>query len=407
MRVVFLDTTMDGSLVGGAQTFLHKILKGLNNRDVEVHFVTKGTLVSKTAINIEKSGAIFHNKLWPASSLVEEAALVFANWLNKLKPDVYIVSVSPDIGWVVLPYLSPDIATIAIGHNDSNTFYEPAKHYAPFLTKAIGVSTEICHNYINKSGIKKENVAWIPYGVESSPTEPHALYPAGANSLSLVYVGRLEDEQKRASDLIKIIKLLVKEKVDFNFKVIGDGPLFGKLKEELSAEISQGIVQLTGWLNSDELMQHLRNSDVFVLTSKYEGFCISLIEAMANGCCPLVTDIESGNKELVTNEKNGFVVPVGDIEGFAEKIKFLTVNPAKLFELRQNAWNSGREYSVERMVDSYYDCFEEAKIEAGKYPRRNDPEFPLMESCRSKYPKWLRRAKVFAKRIKNITGRNK
>src|SRR5882724_12278766 len=113
MKVVFLDTTLDSSLIGGAHTFLHKILNGLNKKNVEVHFITKGAPVSKTAINIENSGAIFHNQLWSKNSLVEEAAPILANWMNKLKPDVYVVSVSPDIGWVVLPFLLPGIATIA------------------------------------------------------------------------------------------------------------------------------------------------------------------------------------------------------------------------------------------------------------------------------------------------------
>lgn len=397
MKVVFLDTTLDGTLVGGAQTFLHKILEGLKRRDTEIHFITKGKPVSKTAINIDKSGALFHNNLWPKKALIEDAAPLLGNWLNKLKPDVYVVSVSPDIGWAVLPYLSPGIATIAIGHNDSDTFYKPAKHYAPFLTTAIGVSTEICNNYINKCGINKENVVRIPYGVERSETEPQTLYLAGKNTLSLVYVGRLEDEQKRASDLIPIIQLLVKEKVNFHFKIIGDGLLFSKLKEELSQEISQGFVQLTGWLSSKELIQHLCTSDAFILTSAYEGFCISLIEAMAHGCCPVVTDIDSGNKELVTNDKNGFIVPVGDIKEFVDKIKILSLFPEKLLEFRQNAWKTGREYSVDRMVDTYYNCFEGAKKEANRNPRYNDLNFPLMESCRSPYPLWMRRIKKLIK----------
>ena len=401
MKIVFLDTTMDGSLIGGGHTFLHKILRGLRERNVEVHFVTIGSPSAKTAENIEDSGAIFHNQLWPKYSLVEDAAPVLAAWLEKLSPDVYVVSASPDIGWVVLPYLSSHIATLAIGHNDSDTFYEPARHYADFLTKAIGVSEEICRNYVSKSGINEEDVIWIPYGVESYEIGPFNKNRLAPQPLSLVYAGRLEEEQKRASDLIKIIQLLVKKRISFSFKIIGDGPLFTKFEELLSSEISQGIVQLTGWLTSEELMKHLRQSDVFVLTSAYEGFCISLVEAMANGCSPVVTDIKSGNKQLVTNGENGYVVPVGDIEAFVGRIEFLASNPAMLFTLRQKAYGVGRMYSIERMVDLYYDCFKKVMEDVKKNLRQPDPDFPLMKSCRSKYPRWLRKAKVFAKRIKN------
>jgi glycosyltransferase involved in cell wall biosynthesis len=390
MRVVFLDTTMDGTLFGGAHTFLHKIFEGLNQKGIEVHFITKGTPIAKTAVNIENAGAIFHNKIWKKSSLVEDAAPILADWLNKLKPDVYVVSVSPDIGWVVLPYLSPSIATIAIGHNDINAFYEPAKHYSQFLTKVVGVSDEICKNYINKSDIRKEDVKWIPYGVETSETGPLL---QEKKTLSLVYSGRLEDTQKRASDIIRIILLLRKEKIDFNFKIIGDGPLLLKFKDELSSEIKEGIVELTGWLKGGEVIKHLRSADVFILTSAFEGFCISLVEAMANCCCPVVTDIASGNKELVKNDENGFVLPIGDVEGFVKKIKYLSLNPEKLYELRKKSWSIGKMFSVDRMVNSYLDYFEEARSEVLNNTRNSDPDFPLMKSCQSPYPLWLRRLK--------------
>ncbi|MBK7706926.1 MAG: glycosyltransferase [Acidobacteria bacterium] len=115
---------------------------------------------------------------------------------------------------------------------------------------------------------------------------------------------------------------------------------------------------------------------------------------MANGCAPVVTDIKSGNKQLVTNGVNGFVVPVGDIEAFADKIQVLANDRERLLEFRKRAWETGRQYSVERMVESYERCFEQAIEDARANPRRPDPDFPLMESCRSKYPVWLRRIKA-------------
>jgi glycosyltransferase involved in cell wall biosynthesis len=394
MKVVFLDTTLDGSLIGGAHTFLHQILGGLSKRGIEVHFITKGHPVAKTAQNIENAGGIFHNTIWPKDSLTEDSAPLLVKWLEKLKPDVYVVSVSPDIGWVVLPSLSPGIATFAIGHNDSDTFYLPAKHYAQFLTKAVGVSEEICRRYVSRSGLNEKDVTWIPYGVESYDGP---LNKNKSGTVSIVYVGRLQDEQKRASDLIKIVRELTKQNVDFKMKIIGDGVLAPVLARELANEISRSIVELPGWLNTEELLKNLRASDIFVLTSEYEGFCISLVEAMANGCCPVVTDIASGNKQLVSDGENGFVVPVGGIKEFAEKVASLAMDREKLFQLRQKAWDVGKSYTIDKMVDRYCESFKGAIQEVKRNPRRTDPAFPLMESCRSSYPLWLRRIKQKAK----------
>jgi glycosyltransferase involved in cell wall biosynthesis len=170
-----------------------------------------------------------------------------------------------------------------------------------------------------------------------------------------------------------------------------------KVKDLLSEQIERGNVVLHGWLGSAEVIDLLRKSDVFTLVSAYEGFCIALVEAMANGCCPVVTDIRSGNKQLVTDGENGFVVPVGDVEAFVEKIVYLAETPEKLLEFRQKAWRTGKQYSVERMVEAYEKCFERAVHDARATPRRPQPDFPLMESCRSKYPLWLRRIKAKAK----------
>ena len=393
MRLVFLDTTLDSPFFGGAQTFLFKLMKELGNDGMEVHFITKGKIIPDRMKWVTDCGAILHTRLWPKSILIDEAALLLADWINALKPDVYIVSVSADIGWLVLPHLSPTIGTCAIGHSDSDTFYAPAKHYSKFLTRAIGVSDEICKKYVEISGMPKKNVAWIPYGVRRDENGPEYREFSKDRPMSMVYVGRMEDQQKRVSDLIGIILLLAKRELNFHFRIIGDGPLFGKLQKEFAPQILAGNVELTGWLNSDPLVAHLRNSDVFVLTSAYEGFCISLVEALAHSCCPVVTDIESGNRELVTDGVNGYLIPIGDVDEFAEKLAHLIANPQIVYEFRKKAWEVGRQYSIERMVGKFSECFDNARVEALEERRETNTAYPVMESCRSKYPAWLRRIK--------------
>ena len=316
------------------------------------------------------------------------------NWLDDGSPDIYLVSGSFDIGWTVLPFLNPNIATLMAAHNDSETFYMPARHYARFLTGAIGVSEEICETYATSCGIDRSRVDWIPYGVTASETAPEK---AGQGPLKLIYVGRLDEEQKRVSDLISTARRLTENAIDYHLAIVGDGDQMPVVKERLSAEIASKRIALYGWVDGNEVINRLRESDIFLLTSNYEGFCISLIEAMANGCCPVVTDIRSGNKQLVRDGENGFVVPVGDVDAFVDKIKYFAENRDKLLEFRQRAWETGRQYSLERMVESYERCFERAIEDARTNPRTPDPDFPLMESCRSKYPLWLRRLKAKAK----------
>lgn len=396
MKIAVIDTTIDGETIGGAQTFLPKLLAGLRERGNEVHLITKGIPNKKVRAKIEESKATLHCEIWNPNDFVETAAPVLAEWLNKLAPDIYLISVSADIGWAVLPMLDPQIATLTIGHTDSKTFYLPVAHYKNFLTGTIGVSPEICSNYVKTCVIDEENVEWIPYGTEISQTKPTA---GTENFLQMIYVGRLEEEQKRISDLIKICKKLSEDKINYRFSIVGDGEEMPKIKEALTKEIAAGSVILHGWLKDEDVIGAMRKSDVFVLTSAYEGFCIALVESMANGCCPVVTDIRSGNKHLIKNGENGFILPIGDTNGFADILKFLNLNRTELLEFRKKAWETGKNYSSEKMVSTYQEYFLRVLTNSEKHSRRSDAEFPLMPSCRSKYPLWLRKLKARTKQL--------
>lgn len=391
MKIVAIDTTIDEDLIGGAHTFLVQLLTGVTSKGNEVHLITKGMPNSKVLRQIKESGAALHTDLWDQSMFVEETAPVLAKWLNDLHPDLFLISASGDIGWVVLPLLNPETATLTIGHTDSGTFYLPARHYRNFVTRAVGVSPEVCQAYQSSCGIDSERTEWIPYGVVSSPSAPEE---KSSGSLNLVYVGRLEEEQKRISDLIRVIKLLSEKEVDFRLKLIGDGEKIPSVKTELSGEIAAGRAEVLGWLESEKVIEAIRDSDVFVLTSAYEGFCIALAESLANGCCAVVTDIKSGNRKLVKDGENGFILPIGDVKAIAEKLELLANDRDKLLEMRKKAWEAGKEYSIDRMIDAYIKCFRKAIEYNRAHKRTPDYNFPLMETCRSKYPLWLRRMKV-------------
>jgi len=394
MKILVVDTTMDGSIVGGAHTFLVQLMSGLNAAGHDVHFLSKGDPVAKSAAGIEESGAVIHRDVWTGSLLVDDGTPEVAKWVNELRPDVFVVSVSPDIGWTVMPHLDPRIATLTIGHNDQEPFYTPVRHYKKFLTRAVGVSEEICRKYVDDCGVAADRVEWIPYGVVTNDSEPVTL---ASGPLRLVYVGRFENKQKRIDDVVAIIKRLGDAGVEFTFDLVGDGTEMSNVQAALSDKLESGKVRVHGWLGGERVIETMRSSEVFILASEYEGFCISLTEAMANGCTPVVTDIRSGNKQLVKDGENGFIVPIGDIDAFVDRIKLLDSDRGSLARMRTVAWETGREYGVERMVDNYVACFERAIENARVSPRIPDPSFPLMESCRSKYPLWLRRIKGKAK----------
>jgi glycosyltransferase involved in cell wall biosynthesis len=97
----------------------------------------------------------------------------------------------------------------------------------------------------------------------------------------------------------------------------------------------------------------LANHDVFVLLSDYEGLPLSLLEAMGQGVVPVVSDLESGIREVVT-EACGVRIPVGNIAAAAEAIAALSRDRRRLGAMAEAAAaHARRDFSADGMAEKY------------------------------------------------------
>jgi hypothetical protein len=399
MHAVIIDTTMTTTPTGGSHKFLIDLCAPLAARGWSLSFVAQPGPERGVVEALRAAGADVRERVWRETHLPEERAERLADWVNSLRPDAYVVSTSPDAGWLALPLLDASIPTISIAHNDVGAYYEPLKHYGALVDCAVSVSREIERKTVEECGVPPERARRIPYGVYTLP-ETGALArvessTAGGGPLKLGYVGRVVVEQKRVLELAPLARELERRGVDFELHVVGDGEARAALEAELRRLGVGGRVKFWGWLAPEEVRRRLSELDIFLLMSDYEGLSVALLEAMGHALAPVVTDIRSGTGEVVEDGRSGFLVPVGDIETFAERIERLAREPALLASLKRAAWEASRPYTVERTADSYVECFEAARALSsmrGAGVRRR-PGFPVMPSCRSRYPFWLRKVK--------------
>lgn len=350
-----------------------------------------------TLSKLQASGTEVCARLWSYMHLPEERARRLADWVNLRRPDVFVVSVSPDAGWLALPLIDPSIATMAVAHTDEGSFYEPLKYYQEFVDCAVGVSETVRRNIIEYCGVSPQRAYRIPYGVTCESRENIAQRidrTRAGTKLRIGYVGRLVQRQKRVLDLALLAGELSRRQVAFELVVIGDGEERGRLERELRRRTLEGCASVTGWLEVEEVRQRLGAVDVLVLMSEFEGLPIALLEGMGQGVVPVVSDIKSGNSEVVQSGTNGFLVPVGDVGGFADRIESLSRNPELLRRLKSAAWETGRKYSVGAMAESYIHSFTRlARIAKNRTVRESGAPVAVMPSCRSPYPRWLRKLK--------------
>lgn len=121
----------------------------------------------------------------------------------------------------------------------------------------------------------------------------------------------------------------------------------GKLETELTSK----NIEITGWKSKDELMQILNDSDIFILPSLWEGLPISLLEAMSLKMPCIVSNV-IGNKDVIENEKNGFVC--NNLEEFTNVIQSILDNKYDLKQITLNAYNDILNiYNTDVMSKSY------------------------------------------------------
>lgn len=112
----------------------------------------------------------------------------------------------------------------------------------------------------------------------------------GGVGLRMITVGRLE-EVKNQSIILKALQELIVQGLDVYLSVVGDGMLYQALEREVVALEIEEKVKLLGFKTREEVYDLLPSQDLFIISSHVEGFCNSLVEAMATGLPCIVSDI--------------------------------------------------------------------------------------------------------------------
>jgi glycosyltransferase involved in cell wall biosynthesis len=126
---------------------------------------------------------------------------------------------------------------------------------------------------------------------------------------------------------------VLQEEPNTHFLIVGDGPERDHLEKEAKKLNVTSSVQFLGRVPHEEMVHLLAQADIYVSTSLYDGTSVSLLEAMACGTFPIVTDILS-NREWISDGVNGFLIPIGDEIVLGRKIVEATKNGKLRSEVR-------------------------------------------------------------------------
>ena len=175
------------------------------------------------------------------------------------------------------------------------------------------------------------------------------------SSRCIVSVGSL-DSIKRFDHVIKAARIVFSKYPEWKWNIYGDGEERRNLQRLIEENNLQANVFLKGYEKDKRLM--FEKKAFLVLTSKFEGFGMVLIEAMQFHLPIISYDVNYGPKEIVENGVNGYLVDNGNINSLASAVEKMMENGHLRNQMAQNAYKSLDKYSLEAISKRWVELFD-------------------------------------------------
>lgn len=373
MKILFLINSMAG---GGAE----RVVKTLSE-----HYINKGFKVTIVTLEDEKKEdynlnekikkqtigpSIMNKGLFKILSLPIQA-LKFKKIYLKENPDLaisflvrsnYVNVLSGKIGKKT-PIVISERTNADMRYNQKSVKGKIMRKLISILypksSKVIAISTGVKKSLINLN-IKTEKIKVIPNpqdlrSIKELSHEPN-LIEFDKNKKYIVTMGRLI-ESKDQKTLIQAIAHLKRN--DIQLIIIGEGPKKEELKL-LSKKLKiTDKVFFIGWIKNP--FPIIKNADIFVLPSKFEGFGNVIVEAMA--CqIPVISSNCSGPREILGEEEYGLLFDIGNFKQLSEKINIFIENSSKHQEYKIAGYRRSKKYDVNRIGKIYLEEMSDVQI---------------------------------------------
>lgn len=371
LKVLFVITDLGK---GGAERYLLDLVE-----QIESHYPQIDYRIASLYENVQydefknNPKVVFLN--YQAFSLRSKAENAkYSQLLSDFKPD--IVHSHRFLGEFITAYdVRPSIKYICHGHDNMIQFkplslsngltketilqhlelrFLKKKKYAKAPTWFVANSKNTFEFYSTVLPKKlRKNVELIPLGFNYSKFFDPKAFEQRSSPIRLINVGSFQAKknQKFAVDIALELK---NRGCDFEFKLIGDGTEFENVQAKVKDYSLSEKIKFLGL--QSEVEKLYKEADIYVHTATYEPFGLVLLEAMAAGL-PVVTLNGEGNKDIINDGTNGFIIDDQNPSLFADKIIALSTNKELYQSISTNGQKLAKQFSIElktkELVDFY------------------------------------------------------
>lgn len=164
----------------------------------------------------------------------------------------------------------------------------------------------------------------------------------------LLVVARLDEQQKRISLILRAWKRIC-EKNEWKLIIVGDGP--NRLEYETYVKTRE--IKNVIFTGSQDPKSFYRISKIFLMTSSYEGWGLTILEAMQFGVVPIVMDSCSVFHDIIVPGNNGLLIENNNLEKYTKGIEYLIKNESLLEKMSGNAIRSSKKYTPEMLLNKW------------------------------------------------------
>lgn len=321
-------------------TRLPSLLQEYNTLLKEKRFIKLNKRINEDYITKNKTKKLFKDT-YAGLSIYNKRAKTMKDFIKYCDSDIIISTKDVFHKWLG-EYGSKDALRIAWEHEHHHGNMKYARKFVRFtknLDYLVVVSKNLQKFYSSKLRDYKCKCLYIPNALDKVVKASSKL-----NNKKMICVGNLIYE-KGHFDLLKIFQKISEKYPEWKLDIIGDGILKPKLKEYVKHEHIHNV-KFCGFRDKDYIIESLRESSIYLMTSFTESFGISLIEAMNEGLPCVAFNSAEGAREIIKDGYNGYLIEDRDIEKYIEKVELL-INDEKLRKkLGKNAKKSASQYDL-------------------------------------------------------------
>ena len=261
---------------------------------------------------------------------------------------------------IILKFLMPKLKLVYTIH-DTNLIgkYRKRSIFAKnlFVDAHIAISKAVEQECKN---VSLKNIVQIDNGVDLSKfNNYHSNTNQNKDFLKIINVARIQLPKKGQDILIKALNECKKRGIKFSCDFVGgiddvDIDSFNYLKSLVKEYNLENEIRFLG--NRTDIAELLQQSDLFILPSRFEGFGLVILEAMASGLPVIATNID-GPKEIITNGVNGLLFENENHIDLADNIMKLYNDRNKMLEVANAGFELSKNYSIDSMCDKYYELY--------------------------------------------------